>query len=95
MLLLADKETRRLDNAGLREGVGRACSIAQRPDKHGALEITSSTQECLLCTRDFCEKHKGTDENVCEINHTTYYQRHRQLPNVYPTLKARAETLKL
>ena len=50
-------------------------------------------QKCLLCNRNFCEKHKGTDEGVCEVNHGTYYQRHHRLPNVYPTLEARAEAL--
>lgn len=31
---------------------------------------------CLLCDRPYCEAHKGEEEDVCEVNHFTYYRKH-------------------
>jgi hypothetical protein len=47
-------------------------------------------QTCLLCDRDFCEIHKGTELQVCEKNHISYYRNHSQLHDgIYPDLAAR------
>lgn len=61
---------------------------ATRPDKHGNLPKTDVDQTCLLCNRNFCEKHKGKEEDVCEVNHETYYRNHRHIPGIFPDLPA-------
>lgn len=48
---------------------------------------------CLLCGRDFCNKHNGHEEDECEINHDTYYKNHKQLEDVYPSMTVRASIL--
>ncbi|PVH70652.1 hypothetical protein DL98DRAFT_521501 [Cadophora sp. DSE1049] len=40
------------------------------------LKDNPPTQLCLLCDRAFCVDHKGKEEDVCEINHETYYRNH-------------------
>jgi hypothetical protein len=59
---------------------------SRKPDKHGNLQTSGSTQTCVLCNRDFCEVHKGTSDRVCEINHITYFAKHRNLTNIYATI---------
>ena len=53
---------------------------------------------CLLCNRPFCERHKGEEVDVCEINHFTYFRNHQHLlysgtRNIFPTMKSRWEAL--
>lgn len=62
------------------------------PIKHGNLlndPKSYETEHCVLCSRDFCQAHKSKDESVCEINHHTYYIKHRQIPGLFPSLEAR------
>ncbi|PYH55236.1 uncharacterized protein BO96DRAFT_79749 [Aspergillus niger CBS 101883] len=40
------------------------------------LQDTLPIQLCVLCNRSFCAAHKGKEDNVCEINHETYYRNH-------------------
>jgi hypothetical protein len=40
------------------------------------LKDSLPTKICLLCERAFCVDHKGKEEDVCEINHETYYRNH-------------------
>lgn len=73
------------------------CFICQRmaarnPTKHRHLRSdpkSYQTEHCVLCSRDFCEAHKSKDESVCEINHETYYIKHRQIHGIFPSLEAR------
>lgn len=53
---------------------------------------------CLLCNNPFCDKHKGKDDGVCEINHVTYCgkQEHKDLHapvKIFKSLDARREAL--
>ena len=49
---------------------------------------------CLLCNRLYCELHKGTEEDVCEINHATYNRNHQLLRGtIFPNLLATREKL--
>ncbi|KAL4876209.1 hypothetical protein BJY04DRAFT_200356 [Aspergillus karnatakaensis] len=41
------------------------------------LKDTLPIQLCVLCNRHFCVDHKGKEDGVCEINHETYYHKHR------------------
>jgi hypothetical protein len=66
-----------------------------RPQKHGSLVSDGKMHTCLLCSRDFCDKHSGHDKDVCETNHDTYYRNHRHLQAVYPSLTVRASILGL
>ena len=54
---------------------------------------TGEIRKCVLCSRDFCDKHVSTrsskDLAVCEIDHGTYLKKHRHLPNVYSSLAER------
>jgi hypothetical protein len=71
------------------------------PTKHGSLVSTGEIRNCLLCSRDFCDRHKtkneaiydSKNEAICEINHDTYYENHKRLPGVYPSLAARRSAL--
>lgn len=61
--------------------------------KHGGLlsrTESKTTEHCLLCNRDFCKAHKSRDSNqqICEIKHETYYYKHRNIPNIFPSLEA-------
>ncbi|OWT43074.1 hypothetical protein VFPPC_17750 [Pochonia chlamydosporia 170] len=56
------------------------------------------SKTCILCCRLYCPNHAATngpanDNNVCEINHQTYYRNHRQQSkaDIFPSLSARAE----
>lgn len=75
------------------------CFVCQRmrdgnPKRHGSLVSTGEIRNCLLCARDFCEKHVSREERaVCEIDHGAYYQKHRTFPGVYASLAARNLTL--
>ena len=61
----------------------------RNPATHGTLPKTDVDQTCLLCDRNFCEKHKGKEEGVCEIYHETYYRKHHpQTPAIFPNLAA-------
>ena len=59
---------------------------------------TGEIRNCLLCARDFCDDHVSTkvlnDESVCEIDHGTYFRKHRHLLDVYPSLAARQLALR-
>lgn len=65
-----------------------------RPQKHTSLVSGSKIRTCLLCCRDFCDKHNGDDKDVCEIKHDTYYRNHRHLQDVYPSMAVRASFLR-
>lgn len=56
-------------------------------------ESPDSTKQCLLCNRPFCATHKGHFENTCEVNHSSYYHDHPNLPNVFPSLGERERAL--
>jgi len=61
-------------------------------------EIKSNTQVggvalCLLCDRLYCERHKGKEDGVCEINHMTYYRAHYSPKRFFRTLEHRREVL--
>lgn len=53
---------------------------------------------CILCCRLYCPTHAAINgtvnyENVCEINHETYYKNHKyqSQAEIFPSLRARAE----
>ena len=53
---------------------------------------------CLLCNRLYCERHKGKELDVCEIDHFTYWSKsrhHREHgPNkVFASMEERRKTL--
>ncbi|ORY99749.1 hypothetical protein BCR41DRAFT_363689 [Lobosporangium transversale] len=58
-------------------------------------------RHCMLCNKMFCDSHKSpsqpTDgdggEGVCEINHSTYYRKRPNKPDVYMSLEQRARVL--
>jgi hypothetical protein len=53
-------------------------------------------QTCLLCNRDFCDKHKaeGSELSICEINHASYYSNHPQLAGrIWPDMVARERAM--
>jgi len=51
-------------------------------------------KSCLLCRRDFCARHRSETEDVCQINHETYYAKHRlSVERIYPSLEDRREAL--
>lgn len=63
------------------------------------MKQVSPSTICVLCNNPFCERHKGSDEGVCEIKHETYYNnpahRHRHAPvETFPSLQAREKTLR-
>lgn len=64
-----------------------------RPQKHSSLVSGSKVRTCLLCCRDFCNKHNGPEEDVCEINHRTYFKNHGDLEDVYPSMAVRESVL--
>lgn len=64
-----------------------------RPEKHGD-RPAAPTQLCLLCDRNYCNDHKGNEDGVCEINHTTYYRNHPQFNDIYPDMAARNKAKK-
>jgi hypothetical protein len=45
-------------------------------------------KHCVLCQRHYCE-HQSNEENICEVNHNTYFRNHRHLRDIYPDLAAR------
>jgi len=53
--------------------------------------VSGVQQTCLLCKRDYCEKHSAADgglkSGVCEINHETYCRRHPWKTGIYPTVR--------
>jgi hypothetical protein len=51
----------------------------RNPKKHGNLKTIGDTQPCLLCDRNYCKIHSGTEEGVCEIDHVSYYNNHPEL----------------
>jgi hypothetical protein len=69
----------------------------RRPAQHQALLQNPSSRQtarCLLCARQFCATHKSKiDENVCEINHQTYYAKHPHISGIFPTLEERERRL--
>ncbi|KAL3441271.1 hypothetical protein BJX65DRAFT_288782 [Aspergillus insuetus] len=71
--------------------------MASRKRRRGLLSEPSSmiTEECLLCARPFCDRHRSNKhaEGVCEVNHATYYARHQHLPGIYPSMQARETAL--
>ncbi|KAL3460052.1 hypothetical protein BJX64DRAFT_263848 [Aspergillus heterothallicus] len=71
--------------------------MASRKRHQSILSEPSSmiTEQCLLCGRQFCTRHRSNQhvESVCEVNHATYYARHRQLPGIYPSMEARERAL--
>jgi len=74
------------------------CYVCQRmrerkPELHANLTTEGVLQTCLLCNKDFCPKHGGHTESVCEANHATYYRKHSDRPGVYPNMAARENAL--
>jgi hypothetical protein len=66
------------------------CFVCERMRERKPVKSEGILQTCLLCDRDFCEMHKGTELQVCEINHISYYRNHPQLHDgIYPDLAAR------
>jgi hypothetical protein len=64
-------------------------------------QIGASTQ-CVLCDRPYCQAHKATtgreaEQDVCEINHRTYYENHKRLVEfprcIFPNLETWWESL--
>lgn len=66
-----------------------------RPQKHILLVSGSKIRTCLLCCRDFRDKHNGHEGDVCEINHETHFKNHGDLEDVYPSLAVRASALRV
>lgn len=64
-----------------------------RPEKHSSLVSGGIIRRCLLCCRDYCDGHNGHEEDVCEINHETYFRDHRNLEDVYPSMAVRESAL--
>lgn len=66
------------------------CHVCERMFKNKKMELDifknkyykEPTYHCYLCNRPFCSFHKK-DDITCEINHYTYYNRHKYLDNVY------------
>lgn len=64
-----------------------------------ALKKDGPSITCILCNRPYCQKHKACDllkkdEDVCEINHITYYGKYVDMyPQgaIFPTLGARVK----
>jgi hypothetical protein len=58
--------------------------------KHASLKTIGDVQTCLLCDRNYCKKHSGTEEGVCEINHRSYYKNHPELRDTvcFPSVAA-------
>jgi hypothetical protein len=52
---------------------------SNNPENHASLKTIGEVQTCLLCDRNYCKKHSGTEEGVCEINHRSYYKNHPEL----------------
>ncbi|KAF2710261.1 hypothetical protein K504DRAFT_490431 [Pleomassaria siparia CBS 279.74] len=53
---------------------------------------------CCLCNREYCQTHKGNHEpdDVCEINHKTYYRNHvARIKGIFPTLESKEEAMEL
>jgi hypothetical protein len=48
---------------------------------------------CVLCARPYCKTHSGKEQNVCEINHITYYKNHYGREHIYQSLKEREKAL--
>ncbi|RPA76027.1 hypothetical protein BJ508DRAFT_417753 [Ascobolus immersus RN42] len=67
--------------------------FASRPEKF-THDPSSKHRECVLCARDFCERHASIKhmENkaeferypVCEINHETYWRNHNGIGSLTP-----------
>lgn len=73
--------------------------MASKPKHRHLLDEETSwkTEDCILCARYFCDKHKlkECDYNVCEINHQTYYRKHPGLHSfIFPSLEAFQKELK-
>jgi hypothetical protein len=71
------------------------CHVCNRmqsdnPEKHANLKTIGDVQTCLLCDRNYCKKHSGTEERVCEINHRSYYKKHPKLRDTvcFPSVAA-------
>jgi len=50
---------------------------------------------CILCNKTYCDAYKSAlEENVCEINHETYYRKHfRKKNNIFYSLEHRTQTI--
>ena len=44
---------------------------------------------CLLCNKLYCERHKGGEDDVCEINHATYYMKRPDRSGIFPSMEKR------
>jgi hypothetical protein len=48
---------------------------------------------CILCARPYCKTQSGKEQNVCEINHITYYKNHYGREYTYRNLEEREKAL--
>lgn len=53
---------------------------------------------CILCNKIYCDGHKSKiyqENDICEINHETYYRKHYQKENnIFSSLEHRTRILK-
>ncbi|KAF2670725.1 hypothetical protein BT63DRAFT_199948 [Microthyrium microscopicum] len=79
------------------DSIGNVCFVCRRmreTPKHADLKTVGELHHCLLCRRDYCDTHKSSDkDNICEINHITYYGRHPHLHDIWPSLERRSEAM--
>ena len=69
------------------------CHVCIRMDERKPCLQTGDSALCLLCNRVYCERHKGKEDDVCEINHVKYYTKHQGLSGVFPSMERRGEQL--
>ena len=70
-----------------------SCYLCDEQNPGDFAPTTKFLDGCLLCNRSFCPIHKGQWDHVCNINHSTYYHEHPNLPDVYPSLGEREKAL--
>ncbi|KAL8917614.1 MAG: hypothetical protein Q9208_007842 [Pyrenodesmia sp. 3 TL-2023] len=69
------------------------CHVCERMAKSKVHHQVGDCAVCLLCDRPYCERHKGEEVDVCEINHSTYYRRHYKPGRIFPSMDARRGAL--
>jgi hypothetical protein len=69
------------------------CHICERMAETKSITQEGDAALCLLCDRLYCEKYKGKEEGVCEINHLTYYRKHYGPRRIFRSLEHRREVL--
>ncbi|KAE9374797.1 hypothetical protein N431DRAFT_533686 [Stipitochalara longipes BDJ] len=69
------------------------CHVCTRMQARTRWSQGSPSWWCVLCARPCCKEHSGKEQNVCEINHLTYFRSHPQYEHVYRYLKQKENDL--